>query len=316
MSAGRDIDAGESRELEHSYAGALEEYLAIGGEDALRSAYELGRMALADGWSLLDVAAMHHAVIAPLLQRINSPALLTQELDRAQEFFRESLIPYEMALRGFQDATSALHRLNETLEQEIHRIAHTVHDEAGQLLFAARLTMSGVAHDVDSSVRGRLQEVGTILDQVENQLRRLSHELRPTILDDLGLVPALESLADSVSTRAGFSIRIHSPLRDRYPQKIETAAYRVIQEALANVTKHAAARNVEIHLSRVDGDLHCLIHDDGIGFDAPSVISCTMHGSLGLIGIRERLNAVGGTLQIDSAPGRGTKLQVKIPVEK
>jgi signal transduction histidine kinase len=316
MSVGQDIDGGELRELEHSYASALEEYLSIGGEDALRSAYELGRRALADGWGLLDVAAMHHAVMAPLLQRIDAPALLTQELDRAQEFFRESLIPYEMALRGFQDATSALHRLNETLEQEIHRIAHTVHDEAGQLLFAARLTMSGVAHDVDPSVQGRLQEVGAILDQVEKQLRRLSHELRPTILDDLGLVPALESLADSVSTRVGLSIRIHSPLRDRYPQKIETATYRVIQEALANVTKHAGASNVEIHLSRVDRHLNCLIHDDGIGFDAPSVISCTVRGGLGLIGIRERLNAVGGTLQIDSAPGRGTKLLVKIPVEK
>jgi signal transduction histidine kinase len=255
---------------------------------------------------------MHQKVVAPLLER--NPAH-TRELDRAQEFFHESLIPYEMALRGFQDATSALHRLNETLEQEIHRIAHTVHDEAGQLLFAARLAMSSVAHDIDPSLQERLQEVGTILDQVEKQLRRLSHELRPTILDDLGLVPALESLADSISKRAGLSIRTYSSLRDRYAQKIETAVYRVVQEALANVTKHAGARNVDIQLTRVEKHLHCLVHDDGIGFDAPSVLSCAARGGLGLIGIRERLNAVGGTLQIDSAAGRGTKLLIKIPVE-
>ena len=315
MSAGESIHNSAVRELEQSYANALDEYLATGGEEALRSAYELGRSALADGRGLLDVAAMHQAAIAPLFERSNPVASRMQDLERAQEFFRESLIPYEMALRGFQDATSALHLLNETLEQEIHRIAHTVHDEAGQLLFAARLAMSNVAHDIDPSRQEKLQEVGVILDQVEKQLRRLSHELRPTILDDLGLVPALESLIDSVSKRAGFSIRIHSPLRDRYAQKIETAVYRVVQEALANAAKHAGASNVEIHLNRVDKHLQCVVQDDGVGFDAASLLSRTARRGLGLIGIRERLNAVGGTLQIDSAAGRGTKLLIRIPVE-
>jgi signal transduction histidine kinase len=303
------------RDLEQSYASALDEYLATGGEEALRNAYELGRSALGDGRGLLDVAAMHQAAIAPLFERSNPVASRTQDLERAQEFFRESLIPYEMALRGFQDATSALHLLNETLEQEIHRIAHTVHDEAGQLLFAARLAMSNVAHDIDPSREEQLQGVGAILDQVEKQLRRLSHELRPTILDDLGLVPALESLADSVSKQAGLSIRAYCPMRGRYAQKIETAVYRVVQEALANAAKHASASNVEIHLTRVDKHLQCLVQDDGIGFDPASLLSLTTRGGLGLIGIRERLNAVGGTLQIDSATGRGTKLLVKIPVE-
>ena len=288
----------------------------MGGEDALRSAYEIGRTALAHGWGVLDMANMHHAAVVRVLQGMSPPVSLTHDLDRAQEFFAESLSPYEIAHRGFQDATSALRRLNETLEQEIQRIAHAVHDEAGQLLFAARLTMSRVAQDIDPSLQGRLQEVGMILDQVEKQLRRLSLELRPTILDDLGLVPALEFLAESVSTRAGVSIRIHTSLRERYAQKIETAMYRVVQEVLTNVTKHACAKNVEIHLNRVAKHLHCLAHDDGVGFDVPSVLSGTVRGGLGLIGIRERLNAVGGTLQIDSAVGRGTELLVKIPVEK
>ena len=290
----------------------------MGGEDALRSAYEIGRAALAEGRGVLDMAAMHHASIMRTLQSMSPSATLTQNLGRAQEFFGESLSPYEIAHRGFQDATSTLRRLNETLEQEIQRIAHAVHDEAGQLLFAARLAMSSVAHDIDPSLQGRLQEVGVILDQVEKQLRRLSHELRPTILDDLGLVPALEFLADSISKRVGLSIRIQSSLKDkdRYAQKIETAMYRVIQEALANVTKHARAKNVEIRLTRVAKHLHCLVHDDGVGFDAPYVLSGTERGGLGLIGIRERLNAVGGTLQIDSVIGEGTKLLVKVAVEK
>jgi signal transduction histidine kinase len=316
MRVSESIQNDDIRDLGREYASALEEYLSIGGEDALRSAYEIGRTALADGWGVHDMAAMHHAAVTGVLQGMNRSASLMHDLDRAQEFFAESLSPYEIAHRGFQDAASALRQLNETLEQEIQRIAHAVHDEAGQLLFAAHLAMSSVAHDIDPSLQGRLQEVGTILDQVEKQLRRLSHELRPTILDDLGLVPALEFLADSVSTRAGLSIRIHSSLRDRYAQKIETAVYRVIQEALTNVTKHARANNVEIHLTVVVKHLHCLVHDDGVGFDSPSVLSRAVRGGLGLVGIRERLNAVGGTLQIDSVIGRGTELLVKIPVEK
>jgi signal transduction histidine kinase len=305
----------QGRDLEEAYAGALAEYLSIGGEEALRSAYEIGRTALADGKGVLAMAAMHHAAVAGALPDTSSSASVKQNLARAQEFFSESLSPYEIAHRGFQDATSALRQLNETLEQEIQRIAHAVHDEAGQLLFAARLAMSNVAHDIDPSLQGRFREIGAILDQVEKQLRRLSHELHPTILDDLGLVPALESLAESVSIRAGLSIEIHSSVRGRYAQKIETAVYRVIQEALTNVTKHARAKSVEIHVTRTIKHLECLVRDDGVGFDAPAVLANAARAGLGLIGIRERLNAVGGTVQIESAAGQGTKLLVKIPVE-
>jgi signal transduction histidine kinase len=301
--------------LERAYAGALEEYLSLGGEDALRSAYEIGRAALADGKGVLAMAAIHHGAIAQMLPGVDSLGSLALNLERAQEFFSESLSPYEIAHRGFQDATSTLRRLNETLEQEIQRIAHAVHDEAGQLLFAARLAMSNAVHDIDPRLQSRMQEIGSILDQAEKQLRKLSHELRPTILDDLGLAPALESLAENVSTRAGLSIRVHSSLDGRYAQKIETTVYRVIQEALTNVTKHACARNVEIRLSRVKKHLQCVIHDDGAGFETSTALDCAARGGLGLIGIRERLNALGGTMQIDSVVNRGTTLLVKIPLE-
>jgi signal transduction histidine kinase len=300
-------------DLPRIYAKAFAEYLATGNEDALHCGYEVGRTALANGVSILEVANMHQANILKVVARRNSFATLTQDLDRAQQFFSESLSAYEMARRGFQDASSALHRLNETLEQEIQRIAHAVHDEAGQLLFAARLAMDGMAHEVDPSLRGRLKEIGAILDQVENQLRRLSHELRPTILDDLGLMPALEFLTRRISERADFSIQIYSTLKGRCDPTIETTVYRVIQEALTNVTKHAHAKNVEIRLRKIAKKLNCLVHDDGAGFDVSSALSCTINGGLGLIGMRERLNAVGGMLKIDSAIGRGTDLMVSIP---
>ena len=316
MNVSQNIQKDQTRGLERAYTRALEDYLSTGGEDALQSAYEIGRTALADGMGVLEVAAMHHAALAQVLLRIDSSVSLKRDLDRAQEFFGETLSPYEMAHRGFRDANSALHRLNETLEQEIQRIAHAVHDEAGQLLVAARLAMSGVARDLNPSLQERLQEVGTILDQVEKQLRRLSHELRPTILDDLGLVPALQFLTDGISKRAELSIRLHSSLEGRYAPNIETVLYRIIQEALTNVTKHARAKNVEIQLTNVAKNLHCLVHDDGVGFDFPSVLSSKKRRGLGLVGIRERLIAVGGTLQIHSVVGQGTELLVKIPVEK
>jgi signal transduction histidine kinase len=130
------------------------------------------------------------------------------------------------------------------------------------------------------------------------------------------LVPALQFLTEGISRRAELSIWIRSSLEGRYAPNIETALYRVIQEALTNVTKHARAKNVEIQLTNVAKHLHCLVHDDGVGFDTPSVLSCKERSGLGLVGIRERLNAVGGTLQIESVVGRGTQLLVKIPVEK
>jgi len=316
MNASQNIQRDPARDLERAYTRALKDYLSSGGEGALQSGYEVGRTALADGLGVLEMAAIHHAALAQVLQRISAPASLKQDLNRAREFFGESLSPYEMAHRGFRDAISSLHRLNETLEQEIQRIAHAVHDEAGQLLVAARLAMSGVAHDLTPALQGRLQEVGTILDQVEKQLRRLSHELRPTILDDLGLVPALQFLTDGISRRANLPIRIQNSLEGRCAPNIETALYRIIQEALTNVTKHARAKNVEIQLTNVAKHLHCLVHDDGVGFDPLSVLSGKERRGLGLVGIRERLNAVGGTLQINSVVGRGTELLLKIPVEK
>ena len=315
MKVETNIQKDQPRDRERAYSRALEDYLSRGGEDALQSAYEIGRIALSEGLGILDMSALHHTALAQLLPRMGPPESLTQHLDRAQEFFGESLSPYEMAHRGFRDAISALHRLNETLEQEIQRIAHAVHDEAGQLLVAARLVMSDVSHDLSPALQERLQEVGTILDQVEKQLRRLSHELRPTILDDLGLVPALQFLTEGISRRAGLSIQVQSSLKGRCTPNIEIALYRVVQEALTNVTKHARAKNVEIQLTNVARNLHCLVHDDGVGFDSASTLSGKGGSGLGLVGIRERLNAVGGTVQIDSVVGRGTELLVKIPME-
>jgi len=315
MNSTRQSRAQQDRRLQRSYARALRDYLAGNGEEGLQKAYEIGREALAAGCGVMQVAAMYHAALAGCLKRARQPAAQGRVLARAKEFLNESLSSHEMAHRGFRDAVSALRQVNETLEQEIHRIAHAVHDEAGQLLVAARLAIFGVAPTLPDGDRMRLQEVSSMLDEVEKQLRRLSHELRPTILDDLGLLPAVRFLADSIGRRSGLNIQVESSVQNRYAMKVETALYRVIQEALTNVTKHAKARNVEIRLDCGKERLQCLVHDDGVGFDAGLAGSRRAQRGLGLVGIRERLNAVGGTLRIISQQGQGTDLVVSVPVE-
>jgi len=133
----------------------------------------------------------------------------------------------------------------------------------------------------------------------------------------LGLVPALQFLADGVSKRTKLTIRVESSLEGRHAAAdVETALYRVVQEALTNVTKHSSAKNVDIQLTRDAKTLHCKVHDDGVGFNVPDVFSRKGEKGLGLVGIRERLSAVGGMVEINSAPGQGTELRIKIPMEK
>lgn len=301
-------------ELERSYARALEEYLTEGGEDALRAAYEMGRTAVGEGRSLLDVAAMHHAALAGALQR--RAASLERDLDRAREVLYECLSPYEMAHRGFREAITGLQHLNETLEKEIRRIANVVHDEAGQLLFAARLAVSDVARDLEPGLRERLVEIGAILDRAEKELRRLSHDLRPIILEDVGLMPALRFLADGTLRKANLSIRVESFLEERVPPNVEAIVYRVVQEALANVRRHSGAANVYIRVMRDERHvLRCCVKDDGKGFDPATVLGGAGPRGLGLTAARERLAAVGGSMEILSAPGCGTELIATIPLE-
>jgi len=212
-------------------------------------------------------------------------------------------------------AQEALRRLNETLEEEAKRIAHALHDEAGQLLASVHIALEGIARDLAPSASRRLKAVKGLLDQIEAHLRQLSHELRPTILDDLGLVPALEFLSEGVSKRTKLQVTVEGSTIGRLAAPVETALYRIVQEALNNATRHAQASRTTIRLEQNGHMIRCLISDDGIGFDVPAALNRKGHTGLGLIGIRERLNAIGGAYRIISAPGQGTTLQVEIPLE-
>ncbi len=212
-------------------------------------------------------------------------------------------------------AEEALRRLNEALENQATRIAHELHDEAGQLVTSIYVALNAVAQDVSGPVRKRLQAVMRLLDQIEIRQRRLCHELRPTILDDVGLVPALEFLAKSISARASICASVESSLNGRLPSSIETALYRVVQEGLTNASKHARAGRVTVRLGREANSIRCSVEDNGSGFDAGSVLSKRGRRGLGLMGMRQRVEALNGSFTINSKPGRGTELAITVPSE-
>jgi signal transduction histidine kinase len=301
--------------FEHQYRAALLDYAENPGEAALGRAYELGRNAIAEGKSLLEIASVHHQTFQGIASAEKETRLDKDLLKAGADFLAEILSPYEMAHRGFQDAVKALRHLNETLEEEIKRIAHAVHDEAGQLLVAVHIALAELASSLSKPQHRQLSRVDELLNQVETQLRRFSHELRPTVLDDLGWLAAIRFLADSVSKRTGIPIQVHTRVNDRLSGSLETALYRIVQEALTNAMKHAKPTQVRIDVRKENHALSCSIRDDGIGFDLRAVQSSRKREGLGLIGIRERLNALGGILSIDSAPGRGTTLLIRLPME-
>ncbi len=292
--------------LNDRYRRALSGYLRGAGEVGLLAAYDVGRAALADGLGVLDLVVLHHQALAELLPR---SAAVPDTLERAQALLLEALSPFEVARREFKDGNEALRRLNETLEDEVRRIAHALHDDAGRLLASASLALAEHlgAHPEHA---GAIAEIREVLDGLETHLRRMSHELRPTVLDNLGLVPALEMLAQGVQTRAKLEVSVDGSTQGRLPPAVEIALYRAAQEALTNVVRHAHAHRVRIEVRRTRSAIACTVTDDGkgLGHANPS------QSGIGLIGIRERLAGAGGTLRLGANPTGGVSFKAVVPL--
>jgi two-component system, NarL family, sensor histidine kinase NreB len=208
----------------------------------------------------------------------------------------------------------ALRRLNNEFENQAARIAAMLHDEAGQFLASAHITLADVARDLPPEMRSRVQQVRSHLDQAEQQLRHVSHALHPRMLDDLGLTDALQFLSTTFGRRTGVSVQVDLALDMPCPRPVEAVIYRFVQEALTNIGKHAKATQVSIRLEREERRLCCTVSDNGVGFDVESLHE-RGEFSLGLTLIRDRLEAVGGTLAIASALNAGTQLHATAPLE-
>jgi len=298
------------------YLSALQRYASQNDEASLGRGYEIGRKVMAAGTSLMDISSVHHQALQEILGSSNAALPPERMLEAAAHFLSETLSPFEMAHRGFTDAVSALRQMNDRLEQQIKSIAYSVHDEAGQLLAAVHLALAGLATDLPLPQQQQIVGIEGLLNEVERQLRQYSHELRPTVLDDLGWVPALRFLAQGVSKRSNLPIHVETDLNDRLPPSVETAIYRVVQEALSNAVKHSGATAVWISAQKGDGVLRCSVRDNGAGFPVESVRASRQRRGLGLSSMQERLDAVGGSLRIESSPGKGTELLMTLPLEK
>jgi signal transduction histidine kinase len=214
--------------FEDDYRSALSEYAMQGGEPALGRGYDLGRKAMTEGKNLLEIVSLHHQALHGIVLEAKEEKGFGDLLRASADFLAESVSPYEMAHRGFQDAVRALRQLNETLEEQIKRIAYAVHDEAGQLLVVVHLALADVARGLPKPQLRKIGRVEGMLNQVEKQLRRYSHELRPTVLDDLGWIPAIRLLAKGISKRANLPIQIKTTVAGRLSGAVETALYRIV----------------------------------------------------------------------------------------
>jgi signal transduction histidine kinase len=203
------------------------------------------------------------------------------------------------------------HRLQTVREDEARRIAQELHDELGQQLTVLKMEVESIRRRIDSgrAVDEPLEEMNEMIDEAIHAVRRISSELRPGVLDRLGLTAALEWLLREFERRSSVHTELRATAVGPVDSDTATTLFRITQEALTNVARHSRATSVVAELSEAGGRIVLRIRDDGAGFDAARA----GRTSLGLIGMKERVVRLGGTFEIFSAPGSGTELVATVP---
>jgi signal transduction histidine kinase len=201
-----------------------------------------------------------------------------------------------------------LRRVVDAQEHERRRIARELHDETGQALTSVLLGLR-LIEEVSPDVRAAVAGLRETITAAIQELRSLAVELRPKALDDFGLGAAIERLADTYSRRTGIAVDVHVAGLERLPEDVETALYRIVQEGLTNVAKHAGATTASVVVHRRPRSVTTVIEDDGGGFEPGSVTQ-----GLGLTSMRERAELVSGTVRVESRPGGGTTIAVEVPL--
>jgi signal transduction histidine kinase len=237
------------------------------------------------------------------------PRFTDEDVRIAEAFAERAAVAIDLSERVARDA---LRRVVAGQELERQRLARELHDETGQALTSILLGLKNLEEaKSDDDVRRSVLALRELVVSTLHDVRRLAVELRPKALDDFGLVPALERLAETFAEQTSVDVHVEAALGDsRLPGEAETALYRIVQEALTNVVKHANARTVSVVLTRKGEAVVVVIEDDGRGFD-PNADDVE---GLGLLGMRERIALVGGRLSVESAPDRGTTVAVEVPL--
>lgn len=278
--------------------------------------------------SLALSIAMNHLVIKKLRYFVEAVSLFGQghfhrkitfkgddEIKRLAVTF--NLMAKKLAEKMRQER-KYLSQIIETQENERRRISRELHDEIGQALTAIKFNLDMLEKELPKDLPAlteRLEETKSLSRQTLAAMRQLSLDLRPTMLDDLGLVPTLRWYIQNFSNRMNIPSRFEAIGFDgKLPAPIETALYRIIQEALSNIAKHAEADRVEISLEKRDSTLYASVIDDGKGFDLERVLHPeSPERGFGIIGMQERVSLLGGRLDIHSKPGAGTYIRIELP---
>ncbi len=220
---------------------------------------------------------------------------------------------FEQVRAGRERLQTLSRRLVEVQESERRYIARELHDEAGQALTSLMVGLRLLEREAQQpeAVVAGVAELKRLVDRVLENLHRLAMDLRPASLDHLGLVAALRQYAEALSDQHGLVVQFETVgLCDRLPSDVESSIYRMVQEALTNVIRHARATRVDVLLEQRDDKLIVIVEDNGVGFDP---MAAMQNGHLGLFGVRERAEMLGGTLVLESAAGAGTTLLMEVP---
>jgi signal transduction histidine kinase len=278
----------------------------------------LGSAAIAEGlaeapqteFAVIFLALLAVGLLIALGRLLAADASRREDLRAASERHARNL---ETLIEARTRELSALStHLQELSEKEKSELARNLHDELGGLLTAAKMDLSWLQSRVpESTLQERLAQLGAVLDEAMDLKRRVVEDLRPSLLDHFGLPTALRAYVDSASTKAGLRADIVVPEDGAaIPKSTAIALFRIVQEGLTNIIRHAGAHSVTLRFTLDQDACRIALSDDGRGFDAADPQFRWSHG---ITGMRQRVRALGGQFEIESSPGEGTSLRVTVP---
>jgi signal transduction histidine kinase len=303
------------------------------GIAVLGRALATGRPQVSDAWSGAGAGAYPYAAVLPLLREqapIGALVLVSEARDPFTALDDAFLVAlgqqvgsalaqtdlYRRLATRTEELTRLSARMVDQHEAERRRLSRELHDETAQVFSAVKMELGVLREGIAPAEGPRLDQILALIDAGIRTIRNVTNDLRPSLLDDLGLLPALRSLAAEFAERSGVDATFSAPAAlPGLSSEAELALFRALQEALANVARHAEATTVEIGLSASGGRVLLEVRDDGRGFPAEPLEAYERRGHMGLAGMRERIGALGGSVRTQKAPGGGALVEVSVPAD-